>query len=231
LFQEKSLTNTLPNRDHPLPGTPNKLTANLFVYLSLAAIAVLGSIFAFSYPIIGQADQDLWYHLNGGRFFIEHDTVLSSGFFSFLAESRTWTNYYWLSQVIFYQIFTFFDYHGLAVFRTIIYLVTIFLAGNYLLKRKNQTSHLIYYSAILLAISWAILPRYFHTVRPHIFSYLEIVLCIYLLEKRGRLLLFLPLLAMLWGNLHGVEYPVLYILCFSYLAEFLQERYIKKRLL
>lgn len=198
----------------PGPNTPERFA----IYIGLAVIAVMAGVYAFGYPIIGQADQDLWYHLNGGRYFFAGNKVPDNGFFSFLAESRSWTNYYWLSQVIFFRIFDLAEYHGLVIFRTILYLTTALLTTIYLLSGAKRSDRLIYLAIVALIISWAILPRYFHTIRPHIFSYFAIVITVIILERGGKPIFLLPFLAIAWSNLHGVEYPVLYSICFSYLA-------------
>jgi tetratricopeptide (TPR) repeat protein len=71
------------------------------------------------------------------------------------------------------------------------------------------------------------IPRYF-LVRPHTFSYLFIALFIYLLEHKSKAFYFLPLLGILWANVHGIEYPVLILVTSSYTVELLYNRIRKK---
>ena len=58
-----------------------------------------------NWPIAG-TDTDLWYHLNGGRYFYETGSVARTSFFSFIEPQRLWVNYYWLFQVVVYQVFS-----------------------------------------------------------------------------------------------------------------------------
>src|SRR5262249_21531044 len=55
-------------------------------------------------------------------------------------------------------------------------------------------------------------------LRPGNFSYLAIVGLVFALESR-RGLLALPALAVVWMNLHGIEYPVLLLILGAYLGE------------
>jgi hypothetical protein len=56
-------------------------------------------------------------------------------------------------------------------------------------------------------------------VRPHLFSYLFIVVFLYILELKRDKIWLLPLLGIFWSNVHGIEYPVMFLIVFAYLAE------------
>src|SRR5262249_37651088 len=67
------------------------------------------------------------------------------------------------------------------------------------------------------AVALFLLPR-FVPIRPHDLSYLAIPCLLYLLESR-RFPWAVPLLAVLWTNLHGIEFPVLLLILGAYLGE------------
>ena len=186
----------------------------------MAVLFLGGLVHFFSWPIGGTGDTDLWYHLNSGRYFFTHNQIADNGFFSFHGHDRYWANYYWLYQLVVYQLFSFGGYPGLIVFRSVVYLATTLIIAFMLCRGRKTDSEAFYFSVLVALFFCVLIPRYFSMVRPHMASYLLIPVCILLMEARNRWwLLLLPVLAVLWANLHGIEYPVLLILCGAYLAE------------
>jgi hypothetical protein len=187
---------------------------------SLAALLCIGLFYFLSWPVSGGSDTDLWYHLNGGRYLFTHHKPADSGFFSFIANDRQWANYYWLFQAIVYVLHSFFDYYGLIILRTSLYVLTLGSIACYLFRDSKKEINSLYFYIITALLFMALLPRYFAVVRPHIFSYLFIVLFICIFEGRRKAWFFvLPFLAVFWVNVHGVEYPVMMLICFAYLAD------------
>ena len=64
----------------------------------------------------------------------------------------------------------------------------------------------------------AILPRELN-LRPHCVTYLCIVLIHHIVNHKPRLVWLVPVVALLWVNIHGMLYPILLLLCGAYLAE------------
>jgi tetratricopeptide (TPR) repeat protein len=174
--------------------------------------------FLLQWPIIG-LDSDLWYHLNSGRFIITQHSIPHTSFFSFIAPSKEYTDYYWFFQALVYQIYSWSGYFGLVLLRTGLYLFTIALILLYLFKNRQQINP--YALLILFTLYAFVLFFRFELVRPHAFSYLLIILFLYILEyQAGKSYLLLPL-AILWVNLHGIEYPVMLLIVIAYLSEWL----------
>jgi hypothetical protein len=202
---------------------------NSIFYYCLFGLFLVGLFYFLRWPITGHFDTDLWYHLNGGRYFFTHNEPADSGFFSFIANERIWVNYYWLFQTIVYSIFSIFDYQGLIILRTTVYLLTLGCTAYFLLKGNKKDSTILYFTIISALVFLALMHRHFQVVRPHIFSYFLIILFLSIFESKNKYWLFsLPFWAIFWCNVHGVEYPVMMLICFSYLAEILFTR-IKTR--
>jgi hypothetical protein len=161
----------------------------------------------------------LWYHLSGGRYFAQHFKIPESGFFSFIAESRQWNNYYWLFGVIVYYIHNIFGYYGLVILKAFFFILSIAIIAKFLFKNETNPRKIIYFTTIFIFLCIALLPRYYAIMRPHMFSYLFIPAFIYMLEYKPRFIYIMPILAVIWANSHGVEYPVLVLMCLSYLIE------------
>ncbi len=236
----------------------------VYLFFSLLLIAV-GFCYLVTWPIAG-TDTDMWYHLNGGRYFYETGCVARTSFFSFIEPQRVWVNYYWLFQALVYQVFSWSGYLGLIFFRTLLSCATLLMIFLYLYKDQKDRDALLYYTLLFVFYVLLFLPRSL-PVRPHLFSYLFIVVFLYVLEfkmadtnldsggdrgsseeptqaysevrrgerrsdndgirmkanwyKGGWLL---PPLAVLWSNLHGVEYPVMLLTLGAYFAEYMCER-------
>ncbi len=183
---------------------PILLLSGLFLYLIVMPIML--------------TDTDMWYHLNGGRQTWLNGEVHSSTFFSFITPERSWVNYYWGFQLLAYTIFSFFDYYGLIVFKAILVTGTAYVLSKIIFDKVNashiRAAHLIVFSLIVYVISLRATG-----VRPHLVSYFFIVTFIYILFHKNKFIPFLPLLTIVWVNLHGTEWPIGALICGSYVLQ------------
>lgn len=207
---------------------PCMKTNNIFCLITVAILLVAGYYF-IRLPILSLSDADLWYHLNGGRYFFQHKEIPHNGFFSFIAASREWSNYYWLFQVLVFGIYSLSGYFGLILFKAAIYMVTVLTIARLLLKDEKNEKLVLYFAILSILYCFGLIPRYFALLRPHMISYLLIPLYLYLLESRSRGLIALPILTIFWANFHGIEYPVIILMGVCYLFEFFLERLKSKR--
>ena len=160
-------------------------------------------------------DSDLWFHLNQGREFFKTGSIPTTSFFSYIDPVRHWVNYAWLFQAISYQIFIHSGYVGLIVLRSLVFAAMGCVL--YLLVARNRPYNTLAILVALLCfvglISRGIL------VRPHIITYLLILLTIFVFEKKRHFWL-LPVLFLLEANIHGIVYPILLLVWGSYLFEY-----------
>ncbi len=187
----------------------------LITLLILFSVLLMG--YFITWPVVAY-DTDLWYHLNGGKYFWQNATIPGTAYFSFIAPEKSWYDYYWLFQVIVYKIFQWTGYHGLIIFRCLVLLATAFLISRFFLNREDGKTKLIIGASVFVAFCLALTVREL-LIRPHLFSYLFIVAFLYILEMRRRILWLLPILGILWCNIHGIEYPVMILILLSYLFE------------
>jgi tetratricopeptide (TPR) repeat protein len=174
-------------------------------------------ILMLGWPITA-SDTDLWYHLTAGRHILERGTIPRESFFSFVSPPRPFVDYYWGFQAFIAWLYRWAGYHGLIVFRALIYAATTLLAVRLLVKGQRGRGPLAWF-AFLGACYAIILVGRGLVVRPHLFTYLFIVLLLSLLELRSRRTWPLLLLGVLWCNLHGVTYPVLWLIVGAYAVE------------
>jgi hypothetical protein len=196
----------------------------LFFLISLFFLIFI--YYLITWPIVGY-DTDLWYHLSGGRFFWLNCTIARDAFFSYITPPKSWYNYYWLFQVIIYKIFQWSGYYGLIVLRCTLYLLTAFFIYRSFTARTEKPTAILPGIFLFIACVIAILFREL-LVRPHLFSYLFIVIFLYILELRRDKIWLLPFLGILWSNIHGIEYPVMLAIVFAYLAEIYYQQYKKR---
>lgn len=191
--------------------------ALLYLALFFAAVAV----FAARWPIVA-VDTDLWYHLNAGRQIVAERAIPSAAFFSFLRPTPDWLDYYWLSQLGLYATHALGGPLALVGLRAVLALATLGFMLAVLRAsgraRGERAGEGLPWAAFVFTLAGLYVLERFTAIRPHAATYLLIAVFLYLLEAR-RGLLALPLLAILWVNLHGIEYPVMLLILGAYLGE------------
>lgn len=193
------------------------------LYFYLAALLAYLFVVQLAIPIF-MTDTDMWYHLNGGRYFWTTGQVPNFSYFSFLEPVREWTNYFWGFQAVIYQIFDFSGYQGLLVFRALMHVLTVGLILVFIFtERKAREQPMLF--IVLVAVLVVIVFARSYAVRPHMVSYLCIILTVYILQYRPRLAPLLPLVTVLWSNLHGIELVVNALICGAYLIEHVYTRW------
>ncbi len=201
-----------------------------YYLFSLIFIFFIILIYYFiTWPIVGY-DTDLWYHLSGGRYFWQNGTIAKDAFFSYITPPKSWYDYYWLFQVIIYKIFQWTGYYGLIVLRCLLYLLTALFICLFFVQRQRHENRIEVLIGLFLAVCCALVILYRDLlVRPHLFSYLFIVVFLYILEFKRDKIWLLPILGILWCNIHGIEYPVMLLIVFAYAAEIYYHQWRKSR--
>lgn len=190
-------------------------------------LLLFGFAYQIAHPII-MGDTDMWYHLNGGRYFWNHFRVPSSPFFSFILPERDWINYFWGFQAISFKLFDLSGYYGLITFRAILFLSITFIVFKFLFADKWNECNLIPLITLLI-LYFIFFEARCYQVRPHLFSYFFIPYFLYVLEFRPRLCWTLPFCTIIWVNMHGIEYVVGALICGAYVIEYIIESRTKKQ--
>src|SRR5256885_10309224 len=156
--------------------------------------------YAFFFAARPLSDGDFWWHLKTGEYIINTHTIPRTDFFSFTNYGRAWVAHEWLSEVIFYEIYSKFGFNVLIVVFAILIALAFWITFN-----RTDSHPLIACFAALLGV-WAILPDI--GVRPRVFTLLLSSVYLVLLGRfvrrgKGRDLWWLAPLMALWVNLHG----------------------------
>lgn len=206
-------------------ASPAPSGGNAAAWYLLLALVLGGVTWLISAHSLFVGDTDLWYHLSGGRFISETGRLPSTSFFSFLEPSRSFTDYYWLFQLLVFKLHSLFGYPALIFLRWLLYVSYVTLAWSFFrewtIERRAMgfaLSAYVFLTVILIAGTRLI------NLRPHCFSYLCALIFIYILERRREKAWLLPLIALLWVNFHGITFPVLWVIALSYLAPLVWRR-------
>ncbi len=151
-------------------------------------------------------DPDFWWHANTGRYILEHGRLPDRAIFNFTPPGsntiriNTLLRGYWLGQVILYKVWETAGISGIIIFRACLLEITLLLL--YFFSRKASPA--IYLSNLILA---GTILFYFTGERPQTivfpFAVLTFILIRSYIERKSALVLLLPLITFLWGNIHG----------------------------
>ncbi len=166
---------------------------------------------------------DLGRHLRLGEVVVHCLCVPQINLFSYTAPTFPIVNHEWLAEVIFYLTSVVFGLSGLLVLKMILVITTATLLYKIALKNGS-----LFWVTIFSLLSITLFSMRFF-VLPELFSYLFISLFIFLIErykntKKKYLLWLLPILEILWVNMH--IYFVLGIVLYGF---FFIETWIKQK--
>lgn len=152
----------------------------------------------YSLSIHQIVDNDIFLHIKSGEYMLENKTVLSEDVFSYTIEGKPWLNSQWLAQIIFYIIYSLFNFNGLIIFKATI-ICAAFLIMLFTFLKRNEYSWLYFLIAAFAVISSS--GRFIE--RPENFTLLFVSVYLYIFNKRKELLWLIPIIQMLWVNIHG----------------------------
>ncbi len=167
------------------------LKNKLSLYLFLLGVFVL-----FAPPV----DHDFGWHFKYGEYFLTQGHLLRENIFSYTLPDYEWANSYWLSQIIMaFPVVLFGDEWGTAIL-SLVFSITASLFYVYLIDKtvSNKPGKVIGLILTFISIRMFIL-----TVRPLFFSTLLFSLLIYILTFQKKHIMYIPVIFILWVNLHA----------------------------
>jgi len=166
---------------------------------SFVLIFVVTSILVFIVCVNQPIDPDMWWHLRNGQETLSQGSISTVDLFSFTRFNQPWTNAFWLSDLFIYAIYQIGGFWLLltifAALGTLTYMIIfLFSPGPFLLR-----AFLVVLAAISTSPEW--------TIRPQVTSFLILsIVNIYLIQNSDlnwKKFIWLPLLFILWANIHG----------------------------
>ena len=167
-------------------------------------------------------DNDFWFTIAEGKY------VLKKGFphtvpftiynnLDFIYQS-------WGTGVIFYLIHKYFGLYGMLFFVIIILIIITYFYYKLCMLVSNKNKML---STIVTIITMSLLANTFITTRPQIFTYLNLILVLYIMElyaktNNKKYLLILPIISLIQINMHGMFFFMLFIFMLPYIVNALK---------
>ena len=161
-------------------------------------------VYVFAYAVLFASrplsDADFWWHLKTGEFILKNSSIPRNDFFSFTNFGKSWVAHEWLSEAIFYAVYSSLGFNALILIFAVLTALAFWIA-----LRRASAHPFIRGFAALLGV-WSVLPTV--GVRPRAFTLLFASIYLAVLGRfaqtgRGRTVwLLIPLMA-LWVNLHG----------------------------
>ena len=171
----------------------------LFMVIAVYAIPIVVALRPVADPVI---DPDIWWHLRVGQWVCEHGAVPNTDPFSRYGTDKPWIAYSWLYEVLVYRLHEWFGLAGIVAYRVAMSLAVV--AALHRLVRRREPPFLA--ATGLTAVAALALAPIF-SERPWLFTVLFSILTLdVLLDLRAgrasRGVWLLPLVYVLWANLH-----------------------------
>ncbi|OGX27527.1 MAG: hypothetical protein A3D10_03330 [Omnitrophica WOR_2 bacterium RIFCSPHIGHO2_02_FULL_48_11] len=174
-------------------------------------------VFLFIFFYCPLETEDIWWHLNAGRWIVQHHAVPHVDIFPFAERADPWILTQWLGSVIFYLTQDIAGYQGLQLLRACVFLLALGMFFMYA-RRKMPLAWLF---LLIFIMAFGLGTRCL--LRPFIFNFIFIQLFLIILFRHQTYgkwteLLWLPLAVLVWGNLHagsfiyGLSLPALFLL-------------------
>lgn len=161
-------------------------------------------------------DGDLPRHLAFGRLILSEHQIPPTEPLIYPYENRPYTSHEWLSQVIYWRIYSVAGLPGLVFSAAILLSTTFYILYSYLVKQFSMRLPVLFivaWGAFATSLNWAI--------RPHLFSMLLLAIWLIWVDRlrcgEDISIWRFPILMILWSNFHGIFIAGILVL-FAYAA-------------
>lgn len=164
-------------------------------------IPLLLVVFAFLLALSPIISLDFWWHISVGKLLWENTVFPKIDVFSHTAGTQVWDNREWFFDIVLYTVVKHFGLPGVTLFKALVIALFALLIFT-ILKYFTQESLL----SALLAVLILLASRLIYTERPWIFTLLFSALFILILthfrDRKSRLIWSLPVIMVVWVNIH-----------------------------
>lgn len=166
----------------------------------------------FIHPISGN---DTWFHLRIGQDIWENKSIPRNDYHSFTAPGAPYINQSWLAQLIMYRLYHISGFIGLQILHTLLIFFTFLFL---ILVSRPKKAHITMFWIALLS------PLAMHPdeIRPYNFTWFFLSLTIFLINRKKYH--FIPIIFLLWSNIHAGFLLGIGILLYYLFREFLRTK-------
>ena len=178
-------------------------------------------------------EPDTFWQIRIGQWILENAKVPVADFYSYTAVGKRWISGQWLSEILLALAFKIAHWRGVVILSAVSCSAIIVLVFLYLVRNLRFSVAIGWMALTALAIT----PHF--VARPHIFSYILLLIWVIILldsydsEDFRPSTPILSLLMILWANMHGsftIGLLLLYVFAgFSCYEKFVQRDYIRCR--
>jgi len=158
---------------------------------------------------------DIWFHLKTGEVIVSNHAIPVKDVFSYTADAHEWIDSHWLFQAVLYLCYRILGINGLSFLQLFVLLPAFILLFRTGYDRRRYMVSLVF----LLLVVFMANERYL--VRPEMVTFLFTALYMHILYnykyKNSRAIWLLPLLQIIWVNMHGLN-TIGLVIVFSFLA-------------
>lgn len=181
-----------------------------FIYLFLP-------LFFFLY-INFSRETDIWFILSHGRYILKHGFPHTE--FLTIHEGLHFIMQQWGWSYVIYLLYHYIGSIGVVIFIGLINVFVMFFIYKLCMKICNNS----YFSYLLTAIIDLLLELNFVCPRPQMISLLLLLIVIYILERKDKSIILLPIISLLLINFHASMWLMFFIICLPFMAEYILKR-------
>ncbi len=169
--------------------------------------------FALFMTLLFIKESDYFWHIKAGEYMWKNTLILKEDIFSWFLKGSYWMSHEWLFEVVLYGLKYLFGNIHLFIysFFTILSLLLILFFTNKTEYLKN----------LLFSLVWLVIFLIFCVyiqARPHMISFSFVAVTIYLLydlwkNEKSKKIYWLPILTIVWANVHGGSSNLSYLFC------------------
>lgn len=176
----------------PEPEKSAKKTLKIWVAVMLGALVF---IMAARTPL----DTDFWWHIRAGEETVLSGVPMLTDTLTFTRFGQTWINHSWLGEVMYYLAFRGAGFLGVGLLMALLATVSMLLVHSQLEGPELLKAAVVVLASTVAALVWSPRPQLFSLV---LFAAINLILYLYKFRRKDRLWL-LPILFVLWSNLHA----------------------------
>jgi len=183
---------------------------NILFILLIVSMSLVMMIFM-------RVDPDYFWHITAGKYMVNHHTILTHDVFSWSVNGQPWMSHEWLFEIIIYYMSIIFGKFHLLIygFINVLIILFIFYFTNKESFHKNKVFGLVW---LILFFIFDV----FMVGRPQLISNILLALTIYFLmdlynNKDSKKIYFLPLITIIWANVHGGSSNLPYLLALVFM--------------
>ena len=173
------------------------------------------------------ADPDFWWHLKTGEIIFSTGTIPNSDPFSSTRLGEQWIAHEWLSELLLFCFYKIGGYYLLILLFSGLITLSFFMVYKRSPAKPYFAGFIILLSALASAPTWG--------VRPQMFSFFFTVLFLLILDifqEKGdfKILFALPVITILWVNMHGGYIIGIFLILIFIVSEIIHllSNYLKK---